>query len=161
MQLLMRRPEIEEFVSIAAPANRFDFSFLARCPRSDLFIHGDLDRVAAAKGSHGAHRKAENLQGRRHRACRRARGQPHLRGQARAADFGKWAPISTNGSASLRASPSRSALRATVIGFEQSRLAMVLAVLEAHGVLKLEAFVEDFAKHQSWAHSILSILSAS
>jgi hypothetical protein len=30
------------------------------------------------------------------------------------------------------------------------------AVLEAHGGLKLGAFVEDFAKHQSWAHSILS-----
>jgi len=29
MKLLMRRPEIEGFVSIAAPANRFDFSFLA------------------------------------------------------------------------------------------------------------------------------------
>jgi hypothetical protein len=43
-----------------------------------------------------------------------------------------------------------------VIGFEQSRLAMVLSVLEAHGGLKLEVFVEDFAKQQSWAHSILS-----
>ena len=42
MQLLMRRPQIEEFVSIAAPANRFDFSFLEPCPRSDLFIRGDL-----------------------------------------------------------------------------------------------------------------------
>ena len=29
MHLLMRRPDIEGFVSIAAPANRFDFSFLA------------------------------------------------------------------------------------------------------------------------------------
>ena len=46
MQLLMRRPEIEGFVAIAAPANRFDFSFLAPCPRSGLFIHGDLGRVA-------------------------------------------------------------------------------------------------------------------
>ena len=45
MKLLMRRPEIEGFVAIAAPANRFDFSFLAPCPRSGLFIHGDLDRV--------------------------------------------------------------------------------------------------------------------
>jgi len=43
-----------------------------------------------------------------------------------------------------------------VIGFEQSRLGMVLSVLEAHGGLKLEVFVEDFAKQQSWAHSILS-----
>ena len=49
MQLLMRRPEIEGFVAIAAPANRFDFSFLAPCPRSELFIHGDRDRVAPLK----------------------------------------------------------------------------------------------------------------
>ena len=49
MKLLMRRPEIEGFVAVAAPANRFDFSFLAPCPRSGLFIHGDLDRVAPLK----------------------------------------------------------------------------------------------------------------
>jgi len=49
MQLLMRRPEIEGFVSVAPPANRFDFSFLAPCPSSGLFVHGDLDRVAPLK----------------------------------------------------------------------------------------------------------------
>ena len=49
MQLLMRRPQIEEFVSIAAPANRFAFSFLAPCSPSDLFIHRDFDRVAPLK----------------------------------------------------------------------------------------------------------------
>ncbi len=46
MQLLMRRPEIEGFVAIAPPASRFDFSFLAPCPSSGLFVHGDRDRVA-------------------------------------------------------------------------------------------------------------------
>ncbi|HEY0292359.1 MAG TPA: alpha/beta hydrolase [Hansschlegelia sp.] len=46
MQLLMRRPEVEGFISIAPPANRFDFSFLAPCPSSGLFVHGDQDRVA-------------------------------------------------------------------------------------------------------------------
>src|SRR6195256_5960906 len=46
MQFLMRRPEIEGFISIAPPANRFDFSFLAPCPSSGLFVHGDRDRVA-------------------------------------------------------------------------------------------------------------------
>lgn len=46
MQLLMRRPEIEGFISIAAMANRYDFSFLAPCPSSGLFVHGDKDRVA-------------------------------------------------------------------------------------------------------------------
>lgn len=49
MQLLMRRPEIEGFVSIAPPANRFDFTFLAPCPSSGLFVHGDQDRVAPIK----------------------------------------------------------------------------------------------------------------
>jgi uncharacterized protein len=49
MQLLMRRPEIEGFLSIAAMANRYDYSFLAPCPSSGLFIHGELDRVSPAK----------------------------------------------------------------------------------------------------------------
>jgi hypothetical protein len=49
MQLLMRRPEIEGFISVAAPANRFDFSFLAPCPSSGLFVHGEQDRVAPVK----------------------------------------------------------------------------------------------------------------
>jgi alpha/beta superfamily hydrolase len=49
MQLLMRRPEIEGFISIAPPANRFDYSFLAPCPSSGLFVHGDKDRVAPLK----------------------------------------------------------------------------------------------------------------
>lgn len=48
MQLLMRRPEVEGFISIAAMANRYDFSFLAPCPASGLFVHGDQDRVAPA-----------------------------------------------------------------------------------------------------------------
>src|SRR3984885_12747346 len=49
MQLLMRRPEIEGFISIAPPANLYDFSFLAPCPSSGLFVHGDKDRVAPLK----------------------------------------------------------------------------------------------------------------
>ena len=32
MQLMMRRPEIDGFVSVAPPANIHDFSFLAPCP---------------------------------------------------------------------------------------------------------------------------------
>jgi alpha/beta superfamily hydrolase len=45
MQLLMRRPEIEGFISIAPPANLHDFTFLAPCPSSGLIIHGNQDRV--------------------------------------------------------------------------------------------------------------------
>ena len=43
MQLLMRRPEVHGFLSIALPANSYDFSFLAPCPSSGLMVHGDKD----------------------------------------------------------------------------------------------------------------------
>ena len=45
MQLLMRRPEIDGFISVAPPAKLYDFSFLAPCPASGLFVHGDKDVV--------------------------------------------------------------------------------------------------------------------
>jgi alpha/beta superfamily hydrolase len=45
MQLLMRRPEIEGFVSIAPPANHYDFSFLAPCPSSGLIMQGGADDI--------------------------------------------------------------------------------------------------------------------
>lgn len=47
MQLLMRRPELERFVSVSAPAGMFDFSFLAPCPSSGLFVHGATDALIA------------------------------------------------------------------------------------------------------------------
>jgi uncharacterized protein len=45
MQLLMRRPEIRGFISVAPPANMYDFSFLAPCPSSGIFIQGTADTV--------------------------------------------------------------------------------------------------------------------
>jgi alpha/beta superfamily hydrolase len=45
MQLLMRRPEIEGFISISPPANMYDFSFLAPCPSSGLIVQGSADDV--------------------------------------------------------------------------------------------------------------------
>ncbi len=45
MQLLMRRPELSGFISVAPPANHYDFSFLAPCPVSGLFVHGQADEV--------------------------------------------------------------------------------------------------------------------
>jgi hypothetical protein len=46
MQLLMRRPEINGFVSVSPPANMYDFTFLAPCPSSGLIVNGEADRVA-------------------------------------------------------------------------------------------------------------------
>jgi uncharacterized protein len=45
MQLLMRRPEIHGFLSVALPANMYDFSFLAPCPSSGLIVHGGADAL--------------------------------------------------------------------------------------------------------------------
>ncbi len=45
MQLLMRRPEVEGFISVAPPANMYDFAFLAPCPSSGLILQGTDDDV--------------------------------------------------------------------------------------------------------------------
>jgi alpha/beta superfamily hydrolase len=45
MQLLMRRPETDGFISVSPPSNMYDFSFLAPCPASGLFLHGTNDTV--------------------------------------------------------------------------------------------------------------------
>jgi hypothetical protein len=45
MQLLMRRPEVRGFLSIAPPANMYDFTFLAPCPSSGLIVDGAEDEV--------------------------------------------------------------------------------------------------------------------
>ena len=45
LQLLMRRPETDGFISVSPPTNMYDFSFLAPCPASGLFLHGSADTV--------------------------------------------------------------------------------------------------------------------
>lgn len=45
MQLLMRRPEVDGFISVAPPVNKFDFNFLAPCPVSGQIIQGDKDEI--------------------------------------------------------------------------------------------------------------------
>ena len=45
MQLLMRRPEISQFVSVAPPASTSDFTFLAPLPSPGLIVHGAEDEI--------------------------------------------------------------------------------------------------------------------
>jgi alpha/beta superfamily hydrolase len=45
LQLLMRRPELEGFVTVSPPANLYDFNFLSPCPRSGLIVQGDQDSI--------------------------------------------------------------------------------------------------------------------
>ncbi|GBR11372.1 alpha/beta hydrolase [Gluconobacter frateurii] len=50
MQLLMRRPEISGWISVAPPANDYDFGFLAPCPCGGLMIAGGKDEMAPEPG---------------------------------------------------------------------------------------------------------------
>ena len=63
MQLLMRRPEIKGFISIAPPANMYDFTFLAPCPSSGIIIQGTADEVATPLASQ---RLVDKLRTQRH-----------------------------------------------------------------------------------------------
>jgi alpha/beta superfamily hydrolase len=45
MQLIMRRPEIVNFVSISPPVGKYDFSFLSPCPIPGLMIRGNKDSI--------------------------------------------------------------------------------------------------------------------
>lgn len=45
LQLLMRRPEIEGFVTVSPPVNMYDFSFLSPCPAPGLIVQGTQDSV--------------------------------------------------------------------------------------------------------------------
>ena len=45
LNLLMRRPEIEGFIAISPPADKYDFGFLAPCTVSGLIIQGDKDDI--------------------------------------------------------------------------------------------------------------------
>lgn len=53
MQLLMRRPEINRFVAISPPANKYDFSFLSPCPASGMVIQGDQDSIVTEESVAG------------------------------------------------------------------------------------------------------------
>ena len=63
MQLLMRRPEITGFISIAPQPNMYDFAFLAPCPSSGLIVHGDKDAVVPAKDVTGLVDKLKTQKG--------------------------------------------------------------------------------------------------
>jgi alpha/beta superfamily hydrolase len=63
MQLLMRRPEVEGFISVAPPANLHDFSFLAPCPSSGLIVHGDNDKVVPRHATQGLVEKLQSQKG--------------------------------------------------------------------------------------------------
>jgi alpha/beta superfamily hydrolase len=52
MQLIMRRPEITNFIAVSPPVNKYDFSFLAPCPIPGLIVQGDKDSVVSEASVH-------------------------------------------------------------------------------------------------------------
>ncbi|MFY9590091.1 alpha/beta hydrolase [Rickettsia endosymbiont of Halotydeus destructor] len=47
MQLVMRRPEINYFIAISPPVNKYDFSFLSPCPIPGFILQGDNDSIVS------------------------------------------------------------------------------------------------------------------
>ena len=45
MQLIMRRPEVNKFISISPQPNLYDFTFLSPCPISGLVLNGKNDEL--------------------------------------------------------------------------------------------------------------------
>jgi|TARA_B110000881_G_C18582243_1_gene522484 alpha/beta superfamily hydrolase len=45
MQLIMRRPEVNNFIAISPQPNVYDFSFLAPCPTSGQIVYSDNDEL--------------------------------------------------------------------------------------------------------------------
>ena len=45
MQLIMRRPEVNNFIAVSPQPNVYDFSFLAPCPTSGQVVYSENDEL--------------------------------------------------------------------------------------------------------------------
>jgi len=46
LQLVMRRPEIENYILVAPPASKYDFNFIVPCASAGLIVQGDKDDIS-------------------------------------------------------------------------------------------------------------------
>lgn len=51
LQLVMRRPEIENYILAAPPVTKYDFNFIVPCTSSGLIIQGDKDDISKENDS--------------------------------------------------------------------------------------------------------------
>ena len=49
MQLIMRRPEVNKFITISPQPNLYDFTFLSPCPISGIIVFGKNDELVQAE----------------------------------------------------------------------------------------------------------------
>ena len=63
MQLLMRRPEINRFISISPQPNVYDFSFLSPCPTSGLMLCGKKDELVPLESINELNKRLSSQKG--------------------------------------------------------------------------------------------------
>jgi len=63
MQLIMRRPEVNNFVAISPQPNVYDFSFLAPCPTSGQVIYSDTDELVTKESIEELDRRIKSQKG--------------------------------------------------------------------------------------------------
>ena len=59
LQLLMRRPEVNGFIAVSPPANKFDFNFLSPCPSQGLIIQGTKDEIVPEVAAYNFYEKLD------------------------------------------------------------------------------------------------------
>ena len=63
MQLIMRRPEVNHFISVSPQPNVYDFSFLAPCPTSGQVIYSENDELVTKESIIDLDNRIKNQKG--------------------------------------------------------------------------------------------------
>ena len=63
MQLIMRRPEVNKFISISPQPNVYDFTFLAPCPTSGQIVFGEKDELVSKSSMQDLNDRLKNQKG--------------------------------------------------------------------------------------------------
>ena len=63
MQLIMRRPEVNNFIAISPQPNVYDFSFLAPCPTSGLVAYSNVDELVTQESIEELDNRIKNQKG--------------------------------------------------------------------------------------------------
>jgi alpha/beta superfamily hydrolase len=78
MQLVMRRPEINYFIAISPPVNKYDFSFLSPCPIPGFILQGDSDSIVSAEAVKDLSSKLSKQQSHIKVECKIINGADHF-----------------------------------------------------------------------------------
>ena len=63
MQLIMRRPEVNNFIAISPQPNVYDFSFLAPCPTSGMVVYSNVDELVTQESIEELDNRIKNQKG--------------------------------------------------------------------------------------------------